>query len=333
MITTLDYITHRLTLEEKGSFTKITVLPKEPITCDWFEYIINSDYKYRYVDGERLLMFNFLRSLFSEPIISGNDISISQEFDIFPDEGRYYIYTVRNDLEFSEQEWFKTAYSKHNILFSTALAINKSTQLVGKLYPDTIHLPDNSIDKIFDAIKGESVFRNDFYEVEKILKDNGIDRFFHSTSTNNLPSIKRSGGLLSLSELKKRNISIQFASSETSRHIDKTKGAADYVHLSYEPDYPMMKKAINNGSIASITQFIISPVVALLKDTMFTKMNMVTTGEMPSKDINVIKHIPFHRFHKHNYWTLSEEDRKFYMAEILVKNKIPCHAILNWELK
>ena len=75
----------------------------------------------------------------------------------------------------------------------------------------------------------------------------------------------------------------------------------------------------------------ISPVVALLEDTMFTEMNLVTTAVMPTRELNVLKRIPFKNFHNKHYWTLSEEDKKSYMAEVLVKGYISSNNIINWD--
>lgn len=331
MHTCLDYITHYIQLTEFGEYTKVTVLVKEPITHDWFDVIINSNYALRYVEGERLLIRNFLKSLMELPVFNSQLKGQNIEFAIFPDEGRYYLYCVQNDLPFEEQEWFKTAYIKANIFIATTIAINKSVQLVGRLFPETIHLPDNSIDKIYETTKQRSIFRNDYYAVEKILKENNIDRFYHSTSSSNINSIKKQKGLLSLKRLEELKYPITFASSESSRSIDARKGVADYVHLSFESYYPMIRKAVLNGDLASYTMLIISPIVALLEDTMFTEMNLVTTDIMPSKNINVLKRIPFKNFHNKHYWTLSENDKKSYMAEVLVKGYVPSSAILNWD--
>lgn len=331
MQTYLDYITHRIFLTEIGAFTKIAILVKEPITHDWFDIIIHSNYALRYVVGERLLIRNFLKSLVELPIYKSSKREIPIEFTTFQDEGEYYIYCVQNDLPFNEQEWFKTAYIRTNIFIATTMAINKSIQLVGRLFPETIHLPDNSIDKIFEAVEQHSIFRNDYYKVEQILKENKIDRLYHSTATANINSIKEQKGLLSLKRLQERKCAITFASSDSSRFIDTQKGVADYIHLSFESYYPMMRKAVLTGNLASYTMLMISPIVALLEDTMFTEMNLVTTTVIPTKDINVLKRIPFKNFHNKFYWRLSEDDKKSYMAEVLVKGYIPSTAIINWD--
>lgn len=330
MQTRLEYKTHTIILSEYYSFTKLTVFVKETITHDWFDIIIDSQYASRYVEGERILIKNFLKSLITLPTINFNN-DLASEFSFFEDEGRYYIYCVQNDLPFNEQEWFKTAFIRTNIYIATAIAINKSLQLIARLYPQDIKFPDNSIDRMFDYSDQKSVFKPNYYEIEKILRDNGIDRFYHSTNTSNLMSIKQQRALLSIKKLREKHISVDFASSEFSREADARKGVENFVHLSYEPDYPMMKKATNGGRLAEVTMFIVSPVVAILKDTLFTEKNLVTTSIMPSSDVEVLKRIPFLKFHNKNYWSLSEDLRKSYMAEILVKDEVPASSILNWE--
>lgn len=330
MQTHLDYITHHIHLTEIGEFTKATVFVKEPISHDWFDIIINSNYALKYVEGERLLIRNFLKSLLELPIFNSLK-DIHAEFTTFLDEGRYYLYCIQNGLPFNEQEWFKTAYIKTSIFIATTIVINKSIQLVGRLFPETIHLPDNSIDRILESVEQHSLFREDYYKVEQILKENNIDRLYHSTATANVDSIKKQNGLLSLKRLQERKCAVTFASSESSRFIDAKKGVADYVHLSFESYYPMMKKAVSEGNLASYTMLMISPIVALLEDTMFTEMNLVTTAVTPTKDLNVLKRIPFKKFHNKYYWTLSEEDKKSYMAEVLVKGYVSSNAIINWD--
>ena len=331
MQTDLDYITHRISLMEIGLYTKITIFVKESISHDWFDIIFNSNYALRYVDGERLLIRNFLKSLVELPVFNSSIGNIPIEFTTFQDEGRYYIYCALNDLPFNEQEWFRTAYIKTNIFIATTIAINKSIQLVSRLFPETIHLPDNSIDKIFEKVEQCSVFRKDYYKVEQILKEHKIDRLYHSTATANIDSIKKHKGLLSIKRLQEQKCAVTFASSESSRFIDSQKGIADYVHLSFESYYPMMKKAVLNGTLSNYTMLIISPVVALLKDTMFTEMNLVTTNVMPTSEINVLERIPFGNFHNKHYWLLSENDKKSYMAEVLVKGCVPSNVIINWD--
>lgn len=326
----LDYITHYIQLTEVGEYTKATVFVKDLVSHDWIDIIINSNYALRYVDGERLLIRNFLKSLMELPIFNSQLQELHTEFITFLDEGRYYLYCIQNELPFEEQEWFKTAYIKANIYIATTIGINKSVQLVGRLFPETIHLPDNSIDKIWESVEQRSLFRKDYYKVEQILKENNIDRLYHSTATANIESIKKQGGLLSLKRLQEQKCTVTFASSESSRFIDAKKGVTDYVHLSFESYYPMMKKAVLDGNLASYTMLMISPIVALLEDTMFTEMNLVTTAITPTKDLNVLKRIPFRNFHNKYYWTLSEEDKKSYMAEVLVKGYVPSNAIINW---
>lgn len=330
MQTNLDYITHRISLEEIGAHTKLTIFVKEPISHDWFDIIINSNYALKYVEGERLLIRNFLKSLMELPIFNSLK-DLHTKFTIFPDEGRYYIYCIQNGLPFNEQEWFKTAYIKTNIFIATTITINKSIQLVGRLFPETVHLPDNSIDKIWESVEQRSIFRDDYYKVEQILKENNIDRLYHSTATANIDSIKKHNGLLSLKRLQERKCTVTFVSSESSRFIDAKKGVADYIHLSFESDYPMVKKAVLAGNLASYTMLMVSPIVALLEDTMFTEMNLVTKAVTPTKDLNLLKRIPFKNFHNKYYWTLSEEDKKSYMAEVLVKGYISSNAIINWD--
>lgn len=77
-----------------------------------------------------------------------------------------------------------------------------------------------------------------------------VSSFYHFTDTRNITSIRATGGLYSLVELKKRKIAIPApGGNEWSHDADAIKQVDRYVHLCFLQYHPMEYKARKDGRI------------------------------------------------------------------------------------
>lgn len=88
--------------------------------------------------------------------------------------------------------------------------------------------------------------------VKTIIKKYGIDGIWHFTDKENLESIQKQGGLLSLRVLKERGLEIPApGGNQWSHEADEFKGLDRYVHLTFVNHHPMMYTAKQDGRIKS----------------------------------------------------------------------------------
>ena len=129
--------------------------------------------------------------------------------------------------------------------------------------------------------------------------------------------------------MKRLGISSKYSSSDVSRAIDSSKKLSHYIHLSYERDTPMLYTALAEGRLYDHVIFEITPDLIFLKETKFSNINVASNEAVISSDIFFFLNLPFSSFHNKKYSSLSEQSKKNYQAEVLVKNKIPTTKILN----
>jgi hypothetical protein len=95
--------------------------------------------------------------------------------------------------------------------------------------------------------------------------------FYHFTDTRNIPLIRSNGGLLSMAELRKRNITCPYpGGNEWSQDADGMKGMDQYVHLCFRPNHPMEYLARGEGRIAQSVFLEIHPDVLAIDGVMFS---------------------------------------------------------------
>ena len=91
----------------------------------------------------------------------------------------------------------------------------------------------------------------------------------------------------------------------------------------------MLMNALAKGKLASYKIYDVNPSVLFLKDTVYTDRNAIKKGTIFSDKLEFLLNIPFHLFHKKNFFNLSPEGRDRFQSEILVKHNIPVNLILN----
>jgi hypothetical protein len=326
----LEYPTHSLILREvdNTNFIKVTNFVKDVVYQEMIDaYFINPNNNF--VFEERKLLSNFVKSLTSfhnkkEDILTG-----TPEMYTFGDDAEYYIFCMVNDLIYEEQEWFKTIYIKVTLLYCITLFIGTSVSFLKALYPDYYRKPVNLLDEVFREFKRQqNLYKCNIETYLNFLIENKIDRLYHFSNRQNLVSIKMNG-ICSISEMKRLGISSKHSSSDGSRIIDNSKQLSEYVHLSYERDTPMLYIALAEGRLYDYVIFEITPDVIFYTETKFSNINAASNEADISSDINFFLNLPFRSFHNKKYSYLSEQSKKNYQAEVLVKKNIPTTQILN----
>lgn len=326
----LEYPTHSLILREvdNKNFVKITNFVKDVIYQEMLDiYFTNPNNNF--VFEERKLLNNFVKSLTSfhnriEDLLIG-----TPEMYTFGDDAEYYIFCMVNDLKYEEQEWFKTIYVRATLLYSITLFIDTSVSFLKTLYPDHYRKPINLLEEVFQKLKQQQdLYKCNIETYMDFLIENKIDRLYHFSNRQNLESIRKNG-ICSISEMERLGISSKYSSSDVSRVIDSGKQLSEYVHLSYERDTPMLYKALAEGRLYEYIILEVTPDVIFYKESKFSNINAASNEAVISSDINFFLNLPFSSFHNKKYSCLSEQAKKNYQAEVLVKNNISTNQILN----
>ena len=146
----------------------------------------------------------------------------------------------------------------------------------------------------------------------------------HVTDFSNLESILKNG-LLSLDELKNRNIITKYCTSNNSRDIDRQRTLSKYVRLAYTPFYDMISARI--GYYKTLEKPIIlsiSPEVLKFTGVKFTNKNAICNDAYLSDEDEIFDSLDFEKIYKHrdkdNYFL--EEYKNARQSEILIPQKI-----------
>lgn len=162
-----------------------------------------------------------------------------------------------------------------------------------------------------------------------ILEHNGIDKLYHFTSEKNLTKIKEAGGLLSWYASEQNNIDVPvYGGDFLSRKLDRNYGNHDYVHLSFCEDHPMAYRLKQQGENVVLLE--ISPIVAVLKESLFSDMNAADKAHHQGADIESLKRINFEAT-KERFVSRDSEYFKPHQAEVMVRTMVPLYFICNLE--
>lgn len=168
--------------------------------------------------------------------------------------------------------------------------------------------------------------------IQEILKSHKVNRLYHFTDRSNIPSIQTAGGLLSYSEIKSRGISIKhFGSSEFSRSRDQQKGLGNFVRLSFTRHHPMMYSVQKDGRMPNPVVLHIDPAVCSWKTTLFADQNAVRNNFNFGGDLSDFEKIRMDVVTQYKHFDLSDEDKPYYQAEVMVQSYIPLSMIMNIE--
>jgi hypothetical protein len=178
-----------------------------------------------------------------------------------------------------------------------------------------------------ETVQQSCEYKPDWQEFKDVLQTNGIKKFYHFTDSENINSIIKNGGLYSWYYCLKNNIYIKHpGGSSLSRDLDILKGLQNYVRISFIVDHPMMYIAQRRQMTYSPMILEINTDVIFEMKTIFTTQNATKNGVIASGSLETFKSIDFSLFKK-NYLELSEIEKSYYMAEVLVYEHIPLRYI------
>ncbi len=204
-----------------------------------------------------------------------------------------------------------------------------------KKYIDEFEKRQQSVQKEIESERKEieeleKKYRQDWKLFRKHLQRNGIKKLYHFTDEANLKSIIQNGGLYSWHYCVVNNLRIERpGGGELSRLLDKKAGLENFVRLSFTPDHPMMYAAINDGRIQSPVVLEIDNEVIFFKDSKFSDKNATRTGVNIGQTFNDFAKIRFDILSSSDYLNTTDENKPYFQAEVLVKEKILLEHIKN----
>lgn len=198
------------------------------------------------------------------------------------------------------------------------------------------HIDDNLV-KTINTLKSEierdriislSNLKSDKSEIVKLLEKEKIDHFYHFTAFENIPLIKKYGGLYSWWSLKQKGIDVPFVggSGGPSQSLDLQYNLQDYVRLSFCNNHPMQYRHKCNG--VRLVLLKIDKEVATWKDTLFSDINATDNNHHCGGSFDDLKKVNFSAV-KRSYVSRDDADFKPHQAEILVRTFIPVKYIKN----
>lgn len=273
------------------------------------------------IENERYLMYRFLKSIF---------LGDEQNIYLFSNEEEYKNFCYANDFENTEQEWFKRFYVDAEYNTAITYITQKSLEFQELYFPDNSRY-SRSMPSLHDAQVREHVknFKSDFSEIYDILKMNNITRLFHFTDKKNIASILNNGAIYSQQEIINRGILPKYSSSNDSREADKARGTDIYVRLSFVRNHPMLYTALTSGRISQPVVLEINPLIALMPNVLFSNQNALRRSATIGPSHFDLKQVHFEILKYGNYLNMSEENKSYYQAEILVPHRIGTEMILN----
>ena len=146
----------------------------------------------------------------------------------------------------------------------------------------------------------------------------------HVTDFSNLESILKNG-LLSLDELKNRNIIAKYCSSNNSRDIDRQRTLSKYVRLAYTPFYDMISARIGYyKTLENPIILLISPEVLRFTGVKFTNKNAICNDAYLSDEDEIFDSLDFEKIYafRDRSNCSSKEYKDARQSEILVPQKI-----------
>jgi hypothetical protein len=173
-------------------------------------------------------------------------------------------------------------------------------------------------------------------DFQKVLQDNGITGFYHFTDLSNLKSIKENGGLFSWFYCDLNNIVIPMpGGSLGSRQNDSINRKKDFVRVAFNKEHPMLFIAENDGRISNAIWLNIDIEVAYFENTEFSDKNAAAFSSYKpiiGKEVINLENVRFKVLKKAQrvkHYNLSDAEKPFNQAEVLVKTWIPLDYITN----
>lgn len=172
--------------------------------------------------------------------------------------------------------------------------------------------------------------RRNYKLFKELLGKYDIQKFYHFTDKSNIPSIIENGGLFSWASCENNHIKIaRSGGSELSRLLDTKSGVEDYVRISLCKYHPMMFSALSDGRITDPVILEIDTDILYIDGNIFSNKNAVRSDAHKGSEYEDFALIHFATTQNKSQFDVSELEREYFQAEILVKNHIPLHYITN----
>ena len=212
------------------------------------------------------------------------------------------------------------------------IAYDKGKELLTNHKPVTIKaVPNLVIPKRKPVVKPiKPTFKSGADAYMDYLLDHRVTKLYHFTDRSNLQSIKQNGGLYSWHYLLNNNIAINRPGGDNlSRMLDSRHGLQNFVRTSFCKDHPMLYIAKKDDRIDNAVILEIDPIVVTLYDTMFSNENATKNGHLKGATFEDLERIDIGICKQPKYYNLSDEDKSYYQAEVMVLEFIPAKYILN----
>ena len=169
--------------------------------------------------------------------------------------------------------------------------------------------------------------------ISDYFKSSGILTLYHFTDRANIQSIIDNGGIYSWQSCQEKGIAVKRPGGDDSSHsIDSYKGLGKYVRLSFTRNHPMMYVAKNEGRISDPVVLRIDLSVADLPSTKFSDVNAARNNATVASGLSGARNIHTTTVKQSDHFNLSDEEKPYYQAEVLVYDKIPLSCIKNIEI-
>lgn len=160
----------------------------------------------------------------------------------------------------------------------------------------------------------------------------GVTGLWHFTDESNLQSIIDNGGLLALTESRRRGVHVPSpGGNQWSHDADRIRGVDSYVHLAFLDDHPMLFHTRNDGRTPNPIWLKISLDILDSPDIRYT--NDVSNGNgVPLLTAEeALEHIDLQVMFTYMDWKLPEIRQRRNQAlrsEILIPGSVPLNMIL-----
>ena len=172
--------------------------------------------------------------------------------------------------------------------------------------------------------------KSNWQDFKAILDQYGITKLYHFTDRSNLESIIKEGGLYSWMDCDKKGIKITKPGGEAlSRSLDYRHNLQEYVRVSFTTQHPMMYVAMQEGRISNPVILEIDPEVIYWKSSKYADSNATRNDVCVGEGLDAFKKIHFNSVKARTHFDLTDEEKPYFQAEILVKNFIPLECIKN----
>ena len=172
--------------------------------------------------------------------------------------------------------------------------------------------------------------KSNWQDFKAILDQYGITKLYHFTDRSNLESIIREGGLYSWMDCDKKGIKITKPGGEAlSRALDCRHNLQEYVRVSFTTQHPMMYVAMQEGRISNPVILEIDPEVIYWKSSKYSDSNATRNDACVGENLDAFKKIHFNSVKARTHFDLTDEEKPYFQAEILVKSFIPLECIKN----